>query len=96
MGGLRGRIPGAARTDKPSMENLTDIGNRIEAVLWFAFGAGFLLRARHPFQPDAGGELGCVSWHQGITIAVERSWEFVPAGILFLALAGVLAIALLR
>ncbi|MGE3310835.1 MAG: hypothetical protein AB7O66_12765 [Limisphaerales bacterium] len=27
-------------------------------------------------------------------VSVERSWEFIPAGILFLALAGVIAVAL--
>ena len=29
-------------------------------------------------------------------VSVERSWEFIPAGILFLGLAGVLSIGLLR
>lgn len=29
-------------------------------------------------------------------VSVERSWEFIPAGILFLALAGLLSLGLLR
>ncbi|MGE3308770.1 MAG: hypothetical protein AB7O66_02280 [Limisphaerales bacterium] len=117
------------------MHDLTVTGNRIEALLWFAFAAGFFIRA---FRKDGGhrrlaGILALAFAAFGVSdlieartgawwrphwlmifkallcfvtpavalrslqrVSIERSWEFIPAGILFLAMAGVIVVTLVR